>query len=55
MNIAALERPLTVDSDKESLYALLARLLGLKSVYSEFDLIERLEKGLHVATVHSLR
>lgn len=55
MNIAALERPLTVDSDTESLYALLARLLGLKSVYSEFDLIERLEKGLHVATVHSLR
>jgi putative toxin-antitoxin system antitoxin component (TIGR02293 family) len=42
-------------SADESLYALTAKLLGLKAVDSEVDLIERLEKGLTIATVHSLR
>ena len=39
----------------ESLPALTAKLLGLKAVHSELDLIEQLEKGLTIATVHSLR
>jgi putative toxin-antitoxin system antitoxin component (TIGR02293 family) len=55
MNTATLERPLAHESDQESLYTLIARLLGLKAVHSEVDLIERLEKGLTVATVNSLR
>jgi putative toxin-antitoxin system antitoxin component (TIGR02293 family) len=46
---------MAVESDEESLYALTARLLGVKGVHSEVDLIERLEKGLTIATVHSLR
>ena len=55
MNTAILDRPLAFESDQESLYALIAGLLGLKAVHSEVDLIERLEKGLTIATVHSLR
>jgi putative toxin-antitoxin system antitoxin component (TIGR02293 family) len=55
MNAAALDRPLAIESDEESLCALTARLLGLKAVHSEVDPIERLEKGLTIATVHSLR
>src|ERR1700679_2401129 len=55
MNTATLDRPLAFESDEESLYALTAKLLGLKAVRSEVDLIERLEKGLTIATVHSLR
>jgi putative toxin-antitoxin system antitoxin component (TIGR02293 family) len=55
VNTAALDRPLAVESDEESLHALTAKLLGLKALYSEVDLIERLEKGLTVSTVHSLK
>jgi putative toxin-antitoxin system antitoxin component (TIGR02293 family) len=55
MNIAALDRPLAFESDEESLYALTAQLLGLRPVHSEVELIERLEKGLSIATVQSLR
>jgi len=55
MNTAALDRPLGFGSNEESVYALTAKLLGLKAVHSEVDLIERLEKGLTIATVHSLR
>jgi hypothetical protein len=55
MNTAALDRPLGFESDEESVHALTAKLLGLKAVHSEVDLIERLEKGLTIATVHSLR
>jgi putative toxin-antitoxin system antitoxin component (TIGR02293 family) len=55
MNTATLDRPRIVESDEESLYALTARLLGLKSAHSEVDLIERLEKGLTVSAVHSLQ
>jgi putative toxin-antitoxin system antitoxin component (TIGR02293 family) len=55
MNTANLERPLARESDDEPLSALTARLLGLKAVHSEVDLIERLEKGLTTATVHTLR
>jgi putative toxin-antitoxin system antitoxin component (TIGR02293 family) len=55
MNTATLDRALALQSDEESLYALTARLLGLKPAHSEIDLIERLEKGLTVAAVHSLR
>src|ERR1700728_1140562 len=54
MNTATLQ-PLAFESDEESLDALTARLLGLKAVHSEVDLIERLEKGLTIATVRSLR
>ena len=52
---ATLDRPLAFESDEESVHALTAKLLGLKAVHSEVDLIERLEKGLTIATVHSLR
>ena len=56
MNTATLDKPLAFESDdEESLHALTAKLLGLKAVHSEVDLIERLEKGLTIATVHSLR
>jgi putative toxin-antitoxin system antitoxin component (TIGR02293 family) len=55
MNTAALDRPLGFESDEESVHVLTAKLLGLKAVHSEVDLIERLEKGLTIATVHSLR
>ena len=51
---ATLDRPLAFESDEESVHALTAKLLGLKAVHSEVDLIERLEKGLTIATVHSL-
>jgi putative toxin-antitoxin system antitoxin component (TIGR02293 family) len=55
MTAATLERP-SIDSRGESLYARMGMLLGLKSVVrSEVDLIERLEKGLAVAAVASLR
>jgi hypothetical protein len=55
MNTATLDRSLASESDEKSLYARTAKLLGLKAVHSEFDLIERLEKGLTIATVHSIR
>jgi putative toxin-antitoxin system antitoxin component (TIGR02293 family) len=55
MNTATLDRSLAFESDKESLHALTAKLLGLKAVTSEVDLIERLEKGLTISTVRSLR
>ena len=55
MNTAALDRTLGFESDEESVHALTAKLLGLKAVNSEVDLIERLEKGLTIATVQSLR
>jgi len=55
LNTAALDRPLGFESGEESLYALTGKLLGLKAVHLEVDLIERLEKGLTIATVHSLR
>lgn len=55
MNTATSDQPLAFESGEESLYALTAKLLGLKAVSSEVDLIERLEKGLTTATVHSLR
>ena len=55
MNTATLDRRVAFESDEESLLALTAKLLGLKAVRSEVDLIERLEKGLTIASVHSLR
>jgi len=55
MNTATLDRPLPFEADEESLHALTAKLLGLKAVHSEVDLIEKLERGLTIATVHSLR
>jgi putative toxin-antitoxin system antitoxin component (TIGR02293 family) len=55
MNTTVLDRPLGFESDEESLCTLTANLLGLKGVHSELDLIARLEKGLTIATVHSLR
>jgi putative toxin-antitoxin system antitoxin component (TIGR02293 family) len=55
MNTATLEPPLAFQSDEDSLHAHAAKLLGLKAVHSEVDLIERLKKGLKISTVHSLR
>jgi putative toxin-antitoxin system antitoxin component (TIGR02293 family) len=55
MNTGTLNQPLAFESDGESLHALTAKLLGLKAVHSEVDLIERLGKGLTIATVRSLR
>jgi putative toxin-antitoxin system antitoxin component (TIGR02293 family) len=55
MNTTALDRPLGFESKGESVHALTAKLLGLKGVHSEVDLLERLEEGLTIATVHSLR
>jgi putative toxin-antitoxin system antitoxin component (TIGR02293 family) len=56
MGTATLDRPSTVEFPRESLYARIGVLLGLKSaVHSEVDLIDRLEKGLAVAAVESLR
>jgi putative toxin-antitoxin system antitoxin component (TIGR02293 family) len=55
MKTATLDQPLAFESDEESLHALTAKLLGLKAVHSEIDLIERLEKGLTISTVRSLR
>jgi putative toxin-antitoxin system antitoxin component (TIGR02293 family) len=55
MKSATVDRPPAFDSDEESIYTQTAKLLGLKGVHSEVDLIERLEKGLTIATVHSLR
>ena len=55
MNTATLELPLAFESDEDSLHAHTAKLLGLKAVLSEVNLIERLEKGLKISTVHSLR
>jgi hypothetical protein len=52
---ATLELPLAFESDEESLHALTAKLLSLKAVHSEVDLMERLEKGLTIAAVRSLR
>ncbi|MGB6308104.1 MAG: antitoxin Xre/MbcA/ParS toxin-binding domain-containing protein [Steroidobacteraceae bacterium] len=56
MSIATLDRPSAITSPEESLYARIGFLLGLKSeVRSEVDLMERLEKGLAVAAVQTLR
>jgi len=56
MSTATLDRPSIVQSPNDSLYARVGVLLGLKSaVRSEVDLIERLERGLSVAAVQSLR
>ena len=52
----ATDRPAAAEVLEESLYARIGALLGLKSaVHSEVDLIERLEKGLGVASVQSVR
>jgi putative toxin-antitoxin system antitoxin component (TIGR02293 family) len=55
MKTAALDRPVRFESVEESVHVLAAKMLGLKAVHSEVDLVERLEKGLTIATVHSLR
>jgi putative toxin-antitoxin system antitoxin component (TIGR02293 family) len=56
MSTATLDRPRVVEPPEESLYTRVGVLLGLKpAVRSEVDLIERLEKGLGVAAVQSLR
>jgi putative toxin-antitoxin system antitoxin component (TIGR02293 family) len=56
MNTATRDRPLVVESPEDSLYARVGALLGFKSaVHSEVDLIDRLEKGLPVSTVQTLR
>ncbi|MGH8226963.1 MAG: type II RES/Xre toxin-antitoxin system antitoxin [Steroidobacteraceae bacterium] len=45
-----------IDESEDSLYRLTGRLLGLATpIYSEVDLIERLEKGLSTSVVRSLR
>jgi putative toxin-antitoxin system antitoxin component (TIGR02293 family) len=55
MNGAVVESAWQSESDEtESLYALIGRTLGLK-ISSEVDLIERLEKGLTMASVQSLK
>jgi putative toxin-antitoxin system antitoxin component (TIGR02293 family) len=56
MSTATLERPSATMSSEESLYSRVGVLLGLKSaVHSEVDLMERVEKGLAVTAVQSLR
>jgi putative toxin-antitoxin system antitoxin component (TIGR02293 family) len=56
MSTATLDRPTATEAPDESLYVRVGVLLGLKSaIHSEVDLIERLEKGLAVASVQSLR
>jgi len=56
MSTAAIDRPSAAAPPDQSLYARVAALLGLKSaVHSEVDLMGRLEKGLPVASVQSLR
>jgi len=56
MSSATLDRPAAAETPDESLYARVGVLLGLKSaIRSEVDLMERLEKGLGVAAVQSLR
>lgn len=58
MKAATIARPeLNVEGAlEESLYSRVGALLGLKSaVHSEVDLIDRLEKGLAVAAVQTLR
>ena len=56
MSSATLDRPSVIESPDESLYARVGVLLGLRSaIHSEVDLMERLEKGLGVAAVQSLR
>jgi putative toxin-antitoxin system antitoxin component (TIGR02293 family) len=55
MNTTPLDLPLAFEFDEESVHAQTAKLLGLKAVHSQVDLIERLEKGLKISTVHSLR
>ena len=56
MSTATIERPTVAEVPDESLYARVGVLLGLRSaVHSEVDLMERLEKGLPVASVQSLR
>lgn len=56
MSTATIDRPAAAESRDESLYARVGVLLGLRSaVHSEIDLMERLEKGLPVASVKSLR
>ena len=55
MNTVPLDLPLAFEFDEESVHAQTAKMLGLKAVHSQVDLIERLEKGLKISTVHSLR
>jgi len=58
MRAATIARPEDVieERSEESLYARVGALLGLKvAVHSEVDLIDRLEKGLAVACVQTLR
>ncbi len=56
MSTATLDRAAATDAPDESLYTRMGVLLGLKSaIHSEVDLIERLEKGLAVASAQSLR
>ena len=45
MNTATLDRPLAFESDEESLYVLIARLLGLRAVHSEVDLHRAIGEG----------
>jgi putative toxin-antitoxin system antitoxin component (TIGR02293 family) len=54
MNTALLKRPSGTGASEETLYSLIGTLLGLK-VHSEIDLMERLEKGLHIAAIQHLR
>jgi len=58
MKVAVIDRPEAEleDVPRASLYARVGALLGLKSaVHSEVDLMDRVEKGLAVATVQHLR
>jgi putative toxin-antitoxin system antitoxin component (TIGR02293 family) len=56
MSTATLDRPRVIEPPEQSLYTRVGALLSLKpAVHSEVDLIERLEKGLSVAAVQSLR
>lgn len=55
MNTATADDPIVVDSDDESLYALVGKMLGLKSVHTEVDLIDRVESGLTVRAVQNLQ
>jgi putative toxin-antitoxin system antitoxin component (TIGR02293 family) len=58
MRAATIDRPVArpEDTSEESLYARVSALLGLRSaLHSEVDLIDRLEKGLTMAAVQTLR
>ena len=55
MNTVTLEHPIVVDADEESLYARVGKMLGLKSVHTEVDLIDRVESGLTFRAVQNLQ